>query len=133
MAQSIRISDDFYDLALHAGQAFGRSLAQQLEYWARLGAALDAAGLTSEQASQLLHARLDLKSEMARLLERDDATEDAVPPLPEHPEIRAKHEKMAREVRQGKRPASSLFVIPEKLVRNAKFTFPAEYEDSTGW
>ena len=133
MAQSIRISDDFYDLASHASQALGRSLAQQFEYWARLGAALDAAGLTSEQASQILHGGLDLKTEIARLLRPDDAPEEAVPPLPEHPAIRAKHEALAREIMQGKRPASSLFVIPDKLFRNAKITFPAEYEDCTGW
>jgi hypothetical protein len=133
MAQSIRISDDFYDLASHASQACGRSLAQQMEYWARLGAALDAAGLTSEQAGQILRGNLDLKSEVVRLLQRRSATESAVLPLPEHPQIRARHEAMTREVEQGKRPASSLFVIPDKLVRNAKISFPAEYEDSAGW
>ena len=50
MAQSIRISDELYGTAQKAGALLDRSLAQQMEYWARLGAAIDAAGITSAQA-----------------------------------------------------------------------------------
>jgi hypothetical protein len=54
MAQSVRVSDDLYALAQAASQALNRPLAQQMEYWARLGAALDAAGISSAAAMQLL-------------------------------------------------------------------------------
>ena len=37
-----------------AGEAVNRSLAHQVEYWARLSAALDTAGFTMAQALQLL-------------------------------------------------------------------------------
>lgn len=54
MAQSVRISDDLYALAQKASQALSRPLAQQMEYWARLGAALDAAGISAATAMNLL-------------------------------------------------------------------------------
>lgn len=68
MAQSIRISDQFYALAQAACGVSGRSLAQQLEHWARLGAALDAAGVTTEQTMQILGGDLDLKASVVHLL-----------------------------------------------------------------
>ena len=46
MTKSIRVSDGIYELAASAGEAVNRSLADQIEYWARLGASLDAAGIT---------------------------------------------------------------------------------------
>ena len=54
MAKSIRVSDDIYEIAASAGKAANRSLAEQIEYWARLGASLDAAVITMAQALQLL-------------------------------------------------------------------------------
>lgn len=41
MAKSIRISDELYELALSEAALASRSLAQQVEHWSRIGAALD--------------------------------------------------------------------------------------------
>jgi hypothetical protein len=37
MAKSVRISDEIYELASHEAGLMHRSLAQQLEYWVKLG------------------------------------------------------------------------------------------------
>lgn len=37
MAKSVRISDEIYELALQEAELMHRSLAQQLEYWVKLG------------------------------------------------------------------------------------------------
>lgn len=61
MAQSVRISDRLYEEAATAAGTSQRSLAQQVEYWARVGMAAEEAGLTQESLVQLLlraqHAR----------------------------------------------------------------------------
>ena len=44
MAQSIRISDDLYALALSESRLMNRSLAQQLEHWAKTGMAFERSG-----------------------------------------------------------------------------------------
>ena len=41
MAKNIRISDELYRLALRKAQLQERSIAQQMEYWAKLGMALE--------------------------------------------------------------------------------------------
>ena len=54
MAKSVRVSDDLYAVAEMTGEAMHRSLAQQIEHWAALGRAIEAAGLTTEQIGQVL-------------------------------------------------------------------------------
>lgn len=44
MAKSVRVSDDLYGLAAAQARLMQRSLAQQIEYWARLGEALERSG-----------------------------------------------------------------------------------------
>jgi hypothetical protein len=54
MAKSIRVSDRLYGLAEATCQHLHRSLAQQVEHWAELGRALDAAGVTTAQVLDIL-------------------------------------------------------------------------------
>jgi hypothetical protein len=54
MAKSIRVSDRFYSLAEATSQKLHRSLAQQVEHWAELGRALEAAGVTTAQVLDIL-------------------------------------------------------------------------------
>jgi len=58
MAKSVRISDEFYALADSASVSAHRSLAQQIEYWAALGQAVEAAGVTTTQIRQILEGDL---------------------------------------------------------------------------
>jgi hypothetical protein len=54
MAKSIRVSDRLYDLADTTSKKLHRSLAQQVEHWAELGLALEAAGITTSQVLEIL-------------------------------------------------------------------------------
>jgi ParD-like antitoxin of type II bacterial toxin-antitoxin system len=54
MAKSIRVSDRLYSLAEATSQKVHRSLAQQVEHWAELGRALEAAGITTAQVLDIL-------------------------------------------------------------------------------
>jgi hypothetical protein len=54
MAKSIRVSDRLYSLAEATSQQLHRSLAHQVEHWAELGRALEAAGITTVQVLDIL-------------------------------------------------------------------------------
>jgi hypothetical protein len=54
MAKSIRVSDRLYSLAEATSQRLHRSLAQQVEHWAELGHAIEAAGVTTAQVLDIL-------------------------------------------------------------------------------
>jgi hypothetical protein len=54
MAKSIRVSDQLYSLAEATSRQLHRSLAQQVEHWAELGRALEAAGVTTAQVLEVL-------------------------------------------------------------------------------
>jgi hypothetical protein len=54
MPKSVRVSDDLYELADAASSSAHRSLAQQIEYWAALGRAIEAAGVTTAQAQHVI-------------------------------------------------------------------------------
>jgi hypothetical protein len=58
MPKSIRVSDRLYSLAEAASQQLHRSLAQQVEHWAELGRALEAAGVTTTQVQDILSGDL---------------------------------------------------------------------------
>ena len=66
MAKSIRVSDDLYKLADSASASAHRSLAQQIEYWAALGRAIEAAGVTTAQAQKVIEG--DLRARERALL-----------------------------------------------------------------
>jgi hypothetical protein len=117
MAQSIRISDALYQLALAHSAAMGRSLAQQVDYWARLGAALEEAGMTVEQALGLL-GRSEGRGRGAFIGVAEPEVGDSAP------RVRRKQQDFEREVRQGQRDARSLVVIPGWLAREAAVTLP---------
>ncbi len=54
MAKSIRVSDGLYSLAEATSRTAHRSLAQQVEHWAELGRAVEAAGVTTAQVLDIL-------------------------------------------------------------------------------
>lgn len=66
MAKSIRVSDDLYALADRARASAHRSLAQQIEYWAAVGRAVEAAGVTTAQVQEIV--RGDLRARERALL-----------------------------------------------------------------
>ena len=54
MSKSLRLSDALIDAAAATGRDLSRSTAQQVEYWARLGRALEERGLTVDTALAVL-------------------------------------------------------------------------------
>lgn len=52
--KSVRISDDLFEAARSESGAMSRSIAQQLEHWVKIGAALEQAGVTQEQLRKIL-------------------------------------------------------------------------------
>jgi ParD-like antitoxin of type II bacterial toxin-antitoxin system len=59
--KSVRISDDLFALARSESSAMSRSIAQQLEHWAKIGAALEQAGVTQEQLRKILGGDLRVR------------------------------------------------------------------------
>ena len=52
-SNSIRVGASLFKEAQKEGALMSRSAAQQIEYWARLGAALEAAGLSVGDAARM--------------------------------------------------------------------------------
>lgn len=62
--KSIRISESVYDLAQQEASVMSRSIAQQIEHWANLGAALESAGVTHDQVRKVLGGDLRAREHM---------------------------------------------------------------------
>lgn len=134
MAKSIRISDELYDIALHAGEAMDRSLAQQMEHWARMGAALDAAGITFEQRLRLLQGHAGVHEQVLRALhaEPPQARGDDAAAVAARAALRRRQREA--EVMGGRRSPSSLFLFTAKAARSADVVFaPEAAVEATGW
>ncbi len=58
-SNSVRVSIDLFLHASRQGEALSRSAAQQLEHWARLGAAVEASGLTVPELVALVRSTRD--------------------------------------------------------------------------
>lgn len=130
MAQSIRISDDLYALAQKASQALSRPLAQQMEYWARLGAALDAAGISTATAMNLLGNGASADAFVAAALGRGAEPEQGLQFLQE------RQRKDDEDVAAGRRTARSLWAIQKGDLAGYTFTpsSTSEFDQSgKGW
>jgi hypothetical protein len=116
MAQSIRISDDLYLTAQIASQALGRPLAQQMEYWARLGAALDASGISAAVAMDLLGNGVKADEFVTAALGRGVLHDGGLPMLTE------RKREDAADVAAGRRKARSLLAVGKGDLTGARFT-----------
>ncbi|RTQ32934.1 hypothetical protein EJP69_19740 [Variovorax gossypii] len=127
MAQSIRVSDELYSLAQSTGQALGRPIAQQMEHWARLGAALEAAGISAASAMHLLGAKGSADELVSVALGKLQMSESE--------RIRMLHMSDADQVANGKRTAKSLFVVRKEALEG--FTFKRQIDpeptEGEGW
>ena len=132
MAKSIRVSDGIYELAASAGEAVNRSLADQVEYWARLGASLDAAGITMTQALQLLGGDAALKERVIAHVGQSRATRQRRT-YKGAASIAARHAQLEAEVTAGLRSAESLFLLSRKQLKSATFVERAPVAEGTGW
>lgn len=127
MAKSVRISDELYALVEATSAELTRSLAQQLEHWARIGAAVDAAGLSTDQVLKLAGKSDSLAEQvLAMLLVKDHKHRGKA-------EIVARHARVEAAVRAGRKSAKSLHAFSESLVKKAKTTRVTPPPDGKGW
>jgi hypothetical protein len=95
-SNSIRVGAELFGLAQQQGALMSRSAAQQIEHWARLGAALEATGLSVADMARLLRG-----GEVQR--EETVASEQALWAF--------KRQRQARDlksVRAGRQPADAM-------------------------
>ncbi len=132
MAKSIRVSDGIYELAASAGEAVNRSLADQVEYWARLGAALDGAGITMAQALQLLVGDAALKERVIAHVGKSRSARQRRT-YTGAASIAARNTQLEAEVTARMRSPESLFLLSRKQLKSATFVERAPVADGTGW
>jgi hypothetical protein len=123
MAQSVRISDDLYAIAQNVSLALDRPIAQQMEYWARLGAALDAAGISTEMAMDLLGNGVKADHFVAVALGQVATDADGGLTM-----LKERQRKDAEKVTAGLRSARSLWVVGKGDLKDARFTLNPESE-----
>jgi ParD-like antitoxin of type II bacterial toxin-antitoxin system len=78
-SNSVRVSADLFDQALRQGEVLSRSAAQQLEHWARLGAAVERSGLSVAELIEVLRGDLSCRERPASALwaaKRDQQARD---------------------------------------------------------
>jgi len=130
MTKSIRISDDLHALAQNASEALGRSLAQQMEHWARLGAALEAAGLTAPVAMELLGRGIQADEFVGMALGRVPLEDGGLPMLKEQ------QRKDSEDVKAGLRSPESFAAFQKgstegfRIVENPESRYS---KPGTGW
>lgn len=117
MVKSIRISDDLYSMAQNVSLALGRPLAQQMEYWARLGVALDAAGISTGVAMELLGNGAKADEFIAIALGREAAPEDGGLPM-----LKERQRKDAVEVAAERKSARSFLMFQKSDLKRATST-----------
>ena len=103
MAKGVRISDNLYRLAQLEAVLENRSIAQQIEYWAKLG--MGASRVTEQRSSH--GAALDAALVATRQLDILD-------------------------VESGERDARDLHFVPAHVARDSEIAGPARYRKSRG-
>lgn len=98
MAKSVRISDAFYALLELEARLEHRSIAQQLEYWAKLGMTRSRTSAMETGASHAVEAAIEATRRMD-----------------------------VREVASGERKAESLHFIPRSIARKSKADFSKRF------
>jgi hypothetical protein len=117
MAQSVRISDDLYSMAQNVSLALERPIAQQVEFWARLGMALDAAGVSTEMAMDLLGNGAKVDESVVVPLGHLAIEEDGGLSM-----LKDRQRKDAEEVAAGLRDPRSLMVVRKGDLKGVRFS-----------
>lgn len=59
MGRAVKLSDELVESARHESDIYSRSMAQQIEHWARIGRAVERTGAFSERVRAALKAELE--------------------------------------------------------------------------
>lgn len=133
MAKSIRVSGGIYELAAAAGEAVHGSLAEQVEYWVRLGAALDAAGLTMEESLLLLQGDPGVKERILAHVTSEPGKGRRRKRYAGVASIAARNAQLEREVERGERSPESLLLFTPDQIMAAVFTQRSPARPGKGW
>lgn len=133
--KAVKVSDALYELAQREAGAMTRSIAQQIEHWARLGVALSAGHVTLERAVALASMG---ESNAARLTEelrsfagpRGSGSTLTIT----SEDIARAHARLEEQVVAGTRDPRSFAVIPASLIEGARFSTNHEaFGGPSGW
>ena len=111
MAKGVRISDSLYRLAQVEAVLESRSIAQQIEYWAKRGMAASRAGAGAAAGVAEPSARYDASLEAA---------------------LHATRRSDILDVESGVRKAEDLHFIPASMARDSEVIGPRKYRKSAG-
>jgi predicted homoserine dehydrogenase-like protein len=108
-SNSIRVGASLFQEAQREGTIMSRSAAQQIEYWARLGAALEATGLSV--------------ADVSRMLRSANPAQESAHPASEEELWALKRQQQSRDldsVRSGQHSAASMSWFSNGRAKNVK-------------
>ncbi len=118
-SNSVRVSAALFQVAQAHGEVLTRSAAQQIEHWARLGKALEDAGLSVEQLVKVLHGDTS-GSKPARSEAKGRLSDETVSAEQMWTEKRAKQKKDLENVKNGKVPGMAMGWFSAKRVKQVE-------------
>ncbi|WP_431102108.1 TA system antitoxin ParD family protein [Roseateles noduli] len=101
-SNSVRVSAELFQSAQEQGEAMTRSAAQQIEHWARLGKALEDAGLSTDEMVSVLRGEAESGAGSKERRPKGRLSSKIVPAEQMWAEKRAKQKKDMENVRSGK-------------------------------
>ena len=113
MAKNIRISDELYRLALRKAQLQERSIAQQMEYWAKLGMALE---LQQTQANQTVTSKASSEQKEKA---QEETQQESLEFLAAVAQATKQQEKDRQDIKDGKISAQALACFTKDYVKKA--------------
>ncbi|WP_343632299.1 hypothetical protein [Roseateles sp.] len=118
-SNSVRISNELFRDAQSTGEIVSRSAAQQVEYWARLGKALEEAGLSMPEIIEVL--RVGVGGQAMKTLPSISAVSAEFADAKQMwSEKRAKQAKDIQNVKDGKASSSSMGWFSAKRIKQIK-------------
>jgi hypothetical protein len=101
-SNSVRVSAELFQSARDQGEAMTRSAAQQIEHWARLGKAIEDAGLSTEEMVSVLRGEIESLATSKERRPKGRLSSRIVPAEQMWAEKRAKQQKDMDNVRSAK-------------------------------
>jgi hypothetical protein len=119
-SNSVRVSAGLFQSAQEKGEDMTRSTAQQIEHWARLGTALENAGLSIDEMISVLRGEAERGADSKDRRPKGRLSSKIVPAEQMWAEKRAKQRTDMDNVRSGKVPGMAMGWFSAKRIRQVK-------------
>jgi hypothetical protein len=119
-SNSVRVSAELFQSAQEQGEAMTRSAAQQIEHWARLGKALEDAGLSTDEMVSVLRGEVEAGVAAKDRRPKGRLSSKIVPAEQMWAEKRAKQAKDMENVRAGKVPGMAMGWFSAKRIKQVE-------------